>query len=670
MSHSYTTNQIKLNVPSKVIPVTVSAVEGTAYWPFANSNTDPWYSGSVSPKYYQWRITFSVTAVTHGSNLTRDDFAFNGLDIRVNDWIAGASDPKCLKIIEIESKTRTSVTCIVEDWLRYNTFKTSTGNGIFNTGSAVIFTLNENGVPMLDPLPTTVGLDFFPQVFSRFQYLNPQLNYVLEQEQHNFTEGDAISVTSNGFAKANADTVSSLVGIVTEAGPGPDYFMVSPNNRIIDFDPGIPGIQGDSVYIETDGTLSNVSTATNKIAFINLTGPTPTALQGDQGDATVPNNTIVKINGVEFDLYGSVGGVANVAEMADIINTGTANTLVNATTSTAPTVINSNATGTAYGLIGGYVPFSATINGTLVNFTTDTAGQAEYGQPVAIPEDMAADINAASITNLEASFTASTLTLTETTGGGITIINGTNDANSNPFVGASNVSGLPATTSATTAQLITLNRADGGEILIYESSDIFQTNTGVFSGQNGSLPLALNVEQGIRKGGVSVVADLAARDSLTAQVGDQAHVLDSGFGEWALYLYDGSTWTQVATQDSSTVDARTLTTTFNGPFNLGGNVTVQNLGYVSPGRKITTVSVEVETALTGGLDSPVIEVGTASNVDLFMGTLDSDLSLVDDFIILPEYVYPDTANVELLVQAKLTHFAATAGSVTVKVTYL
>ena len=140
--------------------------------------------------------------------------------------------------------------------------------------------------------------------------------------------------------------------------------------------------------------------------------------------------------------------------------------------------------------------------------------------------------------------------------------------------------------------------------------------------------------------------------------------------------FAGSDGTALITEDylvdgiSATINAGTLTTTFNGPFNLGGNVTVQNLGYVSPGRKITTVSVEVETALAGGLDSPVIEVGTASNVDLFMGTLDSDLSLVDDFIILPEYVYPDTANVELLVQAKLTHFAATAGSVTVKVTYL
>ena len=32
-------------------------------------------------------------------SLTRKDREFNGLDVAVGDWIAGASDGKCLKII-------------------------------------------------------------------------------------------------------------------------------------------------------------------------------------------------------------------------------------------------------------------------------------------------------------------------------------------------------------------------------------------------------------------------------------------------------------------------------------------------------------------------------------------------------------------------------------------
>lgn len=663
MSHSYTTNQIKLNVPSKVLPVSVSSVQGTEEWPYANRNDDPWYSGSGTPRNYRWRITFSVTAVNHGSNLTRDDFAFNGLDIRVNDWIAGASNPKCLKIISIEAKTANSVTCIVEDWLRYNTFKSSTGNGIFGTGSAVVFTLNENGLPMLDPLPSTVGTGFYAEVSSRFQYLNPQQNYVLEQQAHGFSKGDAIAVTSTGFVKANADTAAKMVGVVTEAGPGPDYFMISPNNRIIDFDPAIPGVQGESIYVDVDGTLSNTSTATNKVIFLNLTGPTPTRLIGSVSNPIVTANTDVTINDVDF----TVGG--NLTTITNILNAETANTNVVAGSTPNPTTVDSNATGTAYGLIGGYVPFSATINGTLVNFTTDTAGQAAYGQAVAIPEDMAADINAASITNLEASFTASTLTLTETTGGSITIVNDTNDVNNNPFVGTSNVSGLPASTSGTGELLLQLTRADGGEILILDSSLNFQNDTGLYSGQNGSLPLAINVEQGSRVGGTSVVADIAARDSLFALPGDQAYVVDAGLNEWGLFLYTGSSWVQISNQDSSTVDARTLITTFTAPIAGGGSTTVQNLGSISPGRKITTISVEVDLAYNSGTPA-TIEIGTLADPDLFMSTDDSDLSKIDEFIVLPEYVHPASAPDELIVQAQLNHYSASQGIVTVKVTYL
>lgn len=660
MSHTYTTNQIQLNIPPKVIPVSVSTIEGTDYWPYANSSSDPWYEQSGTPRYYRWRITFSVTAVTHGSNLTRDDFAFNGLDIRVNDWIAGASDPRTLKIVSIEAKTPTSVTCIVEDWLRYNTFKASTGNGIFNTGSAVVFTLNENGIPILDPLPSTVNNQFFPGVVSRFQYLNPQVNYVLEQESHNFVKGDAVSVTSDGFVKSNAATAASLVGVVTESGPGDNYFMILPNNKIIDFDPAIPGSQGDTIYIDTDGSLSNVSTATNKIIFLNIQNPVATEQLGSVADPVVPDGTNIKINGADITFVTNT----NLTDTISLINTQTANSDVIASSTPSPTVIVSNSTGTANGLVGGTPPFSATINGTLVSFTT--TGSQFPG--ISTPQDMATDINLASINNLVASATATVLTLTEQTGGGITIVNGDTDVSGNPFVGSSNISGLVATTAPTSTSLLKLSRNNGGEILILDASLQFQNSTGVYSGQNGSLPLALNVEQGIRTGGVTVVADISGRDSLSAFVGDQAYVLDAGNAEWALYLYNGSVWTQIATQDSSTVDARTLTATFTGPFS--SNVDVQSMGSVSPGRKITTVSVEVTTPLTGGTSLPELVVGISSDVDLFMGQEDSNLGILDEYVVLPEYVHPSGSASELNIQARLNHFNATAGAITVKVTYL
>ena len=119
---SYKTSQVELNVPNKVLGVSVSSINGKTVWPHANGSSDRWYSGGSSPKNYQWTITFTVTAQAHGSHLTRKDREFNGLDVSVGDWIAGASDGKCVKIISVSAKSSTTVTCVVEDVARYNTF--------------------------------------------------------------------------------------------------------------------------------------------------------------------------------------------------------------------------------------------------------------------------------------------------------------------------------------------------------------------------------------------------------------------------------------------------------------------------------------------------------------------------------------------------------------------
>lgn len=669
---SYKTSQIELNVPNKVLGVNVSSIAGKTQWAHANGSSDRWYSGGSSPKFYQWTITFSVTAQTHGSHLTRKDREFNGLDVTVGDWIAGATTGQCLKIISVSAKSSSSVTCVVEDVARYNTFKSNTGGGIFNTGSCVVFTLNESGHPMLDPLPSgIVSSDFYANVNSRFQYLNPQLNYLLEKTAHGFSVGDVIAVSDTGdFVKANAALVSKSFGVVVEAGPGPNSFMVSPNNRIIDFVPAIPGNAGDFVYADTDGDLT--TTDTGKIMFLKIADAVPTSTIGTAINPTVPDGTVVVFNGQSITFNGA-GFSSTLAETVSQIN-GLSNTNIVANTSPAPTTVDSSASGTAYGLVGGYTNFSAIFNAgsgnTTVNFTTNAAGQSAYGIAVAIPEDMATDINAASIPNLTASFTSSVLTLTEANGNAINIYNGTNDSNGNPFVGSSNVSGLPATISASTGSKLKLDRVDGGPIDIFDSTGNFENNTGVFSVHNGMFPLAMNVEQGIRSASVTVVTDISARNALSPTTGDQAYVIDNGVGEWALFLYDGSSWTKVSDEDSANTDAQTLTYNVTAPVGGFGNSTNNDMGNVSPGGKIQSVSVEIHTAFTGGSQDTTIEVGTSGDNDLFHGADDNDPSSTGGYITNPEYVWPSSNTAELEVNARVNHYGATAGNATVKVTYI
>ena len=669
---SYKTSQIELNVPNKVLGVNVSSITGKTQWAHANGSADRWYSGGSSPKFYQWTITFSVTAQTHGSHLTRKDREFNGLDVTVGDWIAGATTGQCLKIISVSAKSSSSVTCVVEDVARYNTFKSNTGGGIFNTGSCVVFTLNESGHPMLDPLPSgIVSSDFYANVNSRFQYLNPQLNYLLEKTAHGFSVGDVIAVSDTGdFVKANAALVSKSFGVVVEAGPGPNSFMVSPNNRIIDFVPAIPGNAGDFVYADTDGDLT--TSDTGKIMFLKIADAVPTSTIGSAINPTVPDGTVVVFNGQSLTFNGA-GFSSTLAETVTQIN-GLSNTNIVANTSPAPTTVDSSASGTAYGLVGGYTNFSAIFNAgsgnTTVNFTTNAAGQSAYGIAVAIPEDMATDINAASIPNLTASFTSSVLTLTEANGNAINIYNGTNDSNGNPFVGSSNVSGLPATISASTGSKLKLDRVDGGPIDIFDSTGNFENNTGVFSVHNGMFPLAMNVEQGIRSASVTVVTDISARNALSPTTGDQAYVIDNGVGEWALYLYDGTSWTKVSDEDSANTDAQTLTYNVTAPVGGFGNSTNNDMGNVSPGGKIQSVSVEIHTAFTGGSQDTTIEVGTQSDTDFLHGQDDNDPSSTGGYITNPEYVWPSSNTAELEVNARVNHYGATAGNATVKVTYI
>lgn len=672
---SYNSRQIKLNYPNKVLPVSVSAIAGTEYWSHANGSGDLWYSGSASPKYYRWEITLTVTEQQHGSHLTRDDFRYNGLDVVVGDWIGGATTGQCLKVISISSKTRTSVTCIVEDWLRYNTFKSTTGNGIFGTGAAVIFTLNENGIPMLDPLPTSVSSSFFTEVLSRFNYLNPQLNYVLEKTAHGFIKGDVISVTSNGFEKANAITADRMVGIVTETGPGPNQFMILPNNRIIDFDPTIPGAQGDYIYVDTNGTLSNSDTGSGKVAFLNIQSAVPTVLTGDQGNPVLGNGNIIAFNGVSITFNGS-GGSANVNEIATLLNSETSNTKITANVLPFENIITSDSANTIYGLVGGYVPFSAYIDSgsgnTLINFTSNGSVYAT----VSTPQDMATDINAVNggsgIANLTVTATATELTLTEVNGNAINIANGNAESGGYFFVGASNISGLPATTAATNAEKLQLTRSDGGEILIYEDSTLFQDQTGIFSAHTGSVPLAMNIEQGVRTGGTTVVGTISARDALAPAAGDQAYVTNKGDGEWGLYLYTGSAWVEISNADSASTDARTLVTTFTMPAGGFGNSTTQNLGNISAGRKIVSVYVDVETAFTGysGSVLPNVEVGTISDPDIFCDDVSNDLTSQESFVCTPDYVYPSSNTQDLLIRARCNHYQSSAGNVTIKLTYV
>ena len=448
---AYKTNNIDVNKPAKVLSLNITSIANKTQWPHNDGQGDKWWSSGSNPKYYQWTVQGTVTAQNHGSHLTRKDYQYNGLDIQVGDWIAGATTGLCCRIVSISAKTTTSVTMVVEDWLRYNTFRSASGSGVFGTGQCVVFQLNENGHPMIDPVPASItSSTFYQNINSRFQYLNPQMHYVLDQTAHGFAAGDVISSTASGFAKTTSATADKSIGTVTNAGPGPNQFMLRANTKIIDFMPALPGNPGDYLYTDNSnpGKLTTASTS-GKVQFIKIANAIETSVTGTIADPTTTNNNVIEINEEQVTLTGTV----TLAQIVSAINTASIDGVV-ASSTPAPTTVTTSL-GLVYGLVGQYPTAQATINGTTVSFTTTTAGQAAYGIAVGIAEDMAADINAANIANLTASKTGSNnLTLTQSAGQAITIVNVSGDNNGNPFAGANSCSGLALTTGASTTNYL------------------------------------------------------------------------------------------------------------------------------------------------------------------------------------------------------------------------
>ena len=657
---AYKTNYIDVNKPAKVLSIDVTTINNHARWTENDGAGDKWWSGGSSPKYYQWEITGTVTAQAHGSHLTRKDFEYNGLDIQVGDWIAGATTGTCLRIISISAKTATTVTMVVEDWLRYNTFRSSIGNGIFNTGPCVIFQLNENGHPMLDPVPTSITSgDFYLNINSRFQYLNPQLHYVLDQTAHGFSAGDVISVTGSGFTKTTSATANKVIGTCTNPGPGVDQFMIRPNTRIIDFLPAIPGNVSDFIYTHatTAGALTT-SDASGRIQFLKIANSIESSVTGTVLNPTVTANDVIEINETPVTLTGTT-----LSQTVSDINASTSTHGVTASTTPSPTTATTATLSLAYGLVGVYPGGVITINGTSVTINTTTAGQAAYGIAVAIGADIVADVNAAAPTNITASLSGSNVVLTESQGNAITIANVTNDGQGNPVAGASSGTGWPLSTSASTGAYIKLARADGGEILLDQTTGTPLTSLGVFSVHNGRPPLAVTVEQGLRtSGGTTVVNNVFALNALSAQTGDTAYVIDSGNGEWKFMIYNGSSWIQLSDEDSADVDAKTITATV-AQSGGSGNTTI---GTVSNNARITLVSVEVTQAFDDV--NATLTVGDSGDNDRLASDVMIDLTSTGTYAMQPAYQYTGGSDTDIV--AYLNIGGSSTGSAKVLVSYM
>jgi hypothetical protein len=278
-------------------------------------------------------------------------------------------------------------------------------------------------------------------------------------------------------------------------------------------------------------------------------------------------------------------------------------------------------------------------------------------------------IDAGNIPNLEVWAPGDgTLTLTELNGNAITIVNTSTDNTGTGgagvgFAGASSATGIPLTNTAKVSTRLQLVRDNGGPIDIKDSSLYFENTLGIASGQTGKPVVAAYVYEGLGTSSTQIVATITARDALSPGVGDMAYVINDGTGSYALYIWDGSVWAQLATEESAYVDARSYEVNYSI-----GDATTILLGNVSVDRKIETVTAEVTVAFDDA--NANIILGTTADPDLLFQNDSADLDQLSTYLVKPEYYVTDLTGQDEQFYVTIDPQTATVGNVTVKITYI
>jgi hypothetical protein len=165
----------------------------------------------------------------------------------------------------------------------------------------------------------------------------------------------------------------------------------------------------------------------------------------------------------------------------------------------------------------------------------------------------------------------------------------------------------------------------------------------------------------------TVVANIAARNALTPNSGDIAHVLDAsgdpanaGPGQFADYLWTGSSWQVIATENSARADAATQSLVIS---NIDFANASEVVGMVGSNTRVVEVSINVTTPFDQNAD---LTIGDSGNTSRLVDSTDVDLSTSGVYVIQPYYQFP--ANSDTSVSAYYSN-SPTVGNATITITW-
>jgi len=276
-------------LPTMTLNVEMSVNGETDFWTEDDNTGDPYLNLP-----YRWEAYMYVLDQTHSNHTTQTPNAYNALDIKVGDWFASGFGGRANLIVEIKQASGNEITCILEDYERFNLFSdpNMSGYGLANSGPGIIFRLDGNGFPDIGPIPENyLAPTAITDLQARFMARNGLSDFVLvRQIDHGFFPGDVIyadSVADTGYKKVDRNNIQKALGIVTEVNvPGLYYFSYRPLGRLINnVNPPLWGQHGDTYYLDPNepGALTIDKPALNAIpVYFQLDLPTR-AIQLERG---------------------------------------------------------------------------------------------------------------------------------------------------------------------------------------------------------------------------------------------------------------------------------------------------------------------------------------------------------------------------------------------------
>jgi hypothetical protein len=164
--------------------------------------------------------------------------------------------------------------------------------------------------------------------------------------------------------------------------------------------------------------------------------------------------------------------------------------------------------------------------------------------------------------------------------------------------------------------------------------------------------------------GAVVITTLSELNSVTPTTGRQVLVLDTGEGQWGLYMWDGGNWEEIANEAKLIAPERkTETLEINAPASLvTESISIATL----PAQcKIVSITVSVEDPFIGGQFPAEVEIMFEGVI--IMSTSLSDLAVSGTYMAYPELFNAGPAST---ISATMYYNGATGGRLRVKITYV